>query len=235
MNNLKMSETDIKINTRFKTVRVKTAKRRKISSTQWLRRQLNDPYVKEAKNRGYRSRAAFKILEINEKFKIFKRGYKVLDLGAAPGGWSQMAVEKVGKNNVLALDILPIDPIFGVKTIQKDFLESDVKDVILKHMDNNKYNVVLSDMAANTTGDKKTDQLRTSLLAETALDFALQVLADGGSFVSKIFQGGAEKELMQKIKQNFAVAKFFKPQSSRKNSVETYMVAMGFRGEKLQN
>lgn len=225
------SSDKIKINNRFKTVRVKTAKNRKISSTNWLQRQLNDPYVEEAKNRGYRARSAFKILEINEKFKIFKKGYKVLDLGAAPGGWSQIAVEKVGYDNVLSVDILPMDYIKGVKIIQKDFLADDAKDLILGKMNGEKYNVVMSDMAANTTGDRKTDYLRTMLLVETAFDFAVKVLANEGTFVSKIFQGGAEKEFMDKLRKNFKVAKFFKPQSSRKDSVETYVVAMGFKGK----
>ncbi len=218
------------VNNRFKAVKVKTAKHRKISSTNWLQRHLNDPYVGEAKERGYRARSAFKILEINEKFKIFKKGYKVLDLGAAPGGWSQIAVEKVGYDNVLSVDILPMDYIRGVKIIQKDFLADDAKDLILGKMNGEKYNVVMSDMAANTTGDRKTDYLRTMLLVETAFDFAVQVLVEGGTFVSKIFQGGAEKEFMDKLKKNFKVAKFFKPQSSRKDSVETYVVAMGFVG-----
>lgn len=225
------SSDKIKINNRFKTVRVKTAKNRKISSTNWLQRQLNDPYVEEAKNRGYRARSAFKILEINEKFKIFKKGYKVLDLGAAPGGWSQIAVEKVGYDNVLSVDILPMDYIKGVKIIQKDFLADDAKDLILGKMNGEKYNVVMSDMAANTTGDRKTDYLRTMLLVETAFDFAVEVLANEGTFVSKIFQGGAEKEFMDKLRKNFKVAKFFKPQSSRKDSVETYVIAMGFKGK----
>lgn len=221
---------DTKINNRFKSVKVKTAKNRKISSTKWLQRQLNDPYVEEAKQRGYRARSAFKILEINEKFKIFRKGFRVLDLGAAPGGWSQITVEKVGKNNVLSLDILPIDPIDGCKIIQQDFLADNAKDVILSKMDGKKYNVVMSDMAANTTGDKKTDHLRTSLLVETALDFAVEILEKDGIFVSKVFQGGAEKDIMDKIKKNFKMARFFKPQSSRKDSVETYIVATGFRG-----
>lgn len=220
---------DTKIKNRFKSVKVKTAKNRKISSTKWLQRQLNDPYVEEAKQRGYRARSAFKILEINEKFKIFKKGHRVLDLGAAPGGWSQIAVEKVGKNNVLSLDILPINPINGVKIIQQDFLADDAREIILSKMDGKKFNVVMSDMAANTTGDKKTDHLRTSLLVEMALDFAIEVLEDDGIFVSKVFQGGTEKAIMDKIRKNFKTAKFFKPQSSRKDSVETYIVAMGFK------
>ncbi|MBO4956539.1 MAG: RlmE family RNA methyltransferase [Rickettsiales bacterium] len=222
---------DISIKKRFKTEKVKTAKNRKISSTRWLQRQLNDPYVQEAKNRGYRSRAAFKILEIDDKFKIFKKGYKVLDLGSAPGGWSQVISEKVGPNNILAVDILEMDPLHNVKFIQQDFLAPEAPEIILSYMNNEKYDVVMSDMAANTTGDKKLDHLRTMGLVENALDFSLKVLKTGGSFVAKIFQGGAEKELLDRLKQNFDIVKHFKPKSSRKDSVEMYVVAKNFRSE----
>ena len=223
---------NIKIINRFKTERVKTAKNRKISSTRWLQRQLNDPFVLEAKNRGYRARSAFKILEIDEKFKIFKRGYKVLDLGSAPGGWSQVISEKVGSNNVLAVDILDMNPIAGVKFIKQDFLAPNAQEVIMNSMDGGAggYDVVVSDMAANTTGDRKLDHLRTINLVENALDFALKVLKPNGSFVSKIFMGGAEKELMDKLKVNFKKVKHFKPKSSRSDSVEMYVVAVGFGG-----
>ena len=220
---------DINIKKRFKTEKVKTAKNRKISSTRWLQRQLNDPYVQEAKNRGYRSRAAFKILEIDDKFKLFKKGYKVLDLGSAPGGWSQVISEKVGANNILAVDILEMDPLHNVTFIQQDFLAPEAPEIILSHMNNEKYDVVMSDMAANTTGDKKLDHLRTMGLVENALDFSLKVLKTGGSFVAKIFQGGAEKELLDRLKQNFDIVKHFKPKSSRKDSVEMYVVAKNFR------
>ena len=219
----------ITINKRFKAERVKTAKHRKISSTRWLQRQLNDPFVLEAKNRGFRSRACFKIMEINEKFKIFKKGYKVLDLGSAPGGWSQVAVEKVGYGNVLSVDILPMDPISGVKFIQQDFLAPEAEKIILKAMNNEKYDVVMSDMAANTTGDKKLDHLRTMNLVESALFFAKKVLKEGGNFVAKIFQGGTEQELLNDLKKSFKTVKHFKPESSRKDSVEMYVVALGFR------
>lgn len=219
----------INITNRFKTEKLKTARGRKISSTKWLQRQINDPYVKEAQKRGYRSRAAFKILEINEKFNIFKKGYKVLDLGSAPGGWSQIIVDIVGDNNVLATDILKMEPIPGVKFVQKNFLEDDAKDILINEMNGQKYNVVVSDMAANTTGDKKTDNLRTSNLVENALDFAIKVLRNGGSFVAKVFQGGAEKPIFDKLKANFKVVKHFKPESSRKDSVEMYVIAKGFR------
>lgn len=219
----------ITINKRYKTERVKTAKNRKISSTRWLQRQLNDPFVLEAKNRGYRSRASFKIIEINDKFKIFKKGYKVLDLGSAPGGWSQIAVDKVGYGNVLAVDILNMDPINGVKFIQQDFLAPEAENRILKEMNNEKYDVVISDMAANTTGDKKLDHLRTMNLVESALFFAKKVLKENGNFVAKVFQGGTEKDLLNELNKSFNVVKHFKPESSRKDSVEMYVVALGFK------
>lgn len=217
------------ITQRFKVERVKKARKLKKSSVQWLNRQLNDPYVREAQERGYRSRASFKILEINEKFKLFKKGNKVLDLGSAPGGWSQMLVDIVGENNILAVDILPMEEIAGVKFIQKDFLAEDATKVILEQMNGQKYDAVISDMAANTTGDKKTDHLRTSLLVESALDFALTVLKEGGCFVAKVFQGGVEKEIFDKLRQHFEIVKHFKPNSSRKDSVEIYVVAMNFK------
>ena len=220
----------ITINKRYKTERVKTAKNRKISSTRWLQRQLNDPFVLEAKNRGYRSRASFKIIEINDKFKIFKKGYKVLDLGSAPGGWSQIAVDKVGYNNVLAVDILNMDPISGVKFIQQDFLAPEAENRILKEMNGEKYDVVMSDMAANTIGDKKLDHLRTMNLVESALFFAKKVLKENGVFVAKVFQGGTEKELLDDLNKSFKTVKHFKPESSRKDSVEMYVVALGFKG-----
>ena len=222
-----MSNFSIK---RSKTEKVKTAKNRKISSTRWLQRQLNDPFVISAKENGYRCRAAFKILEINDKFKIFKKGQKVLDLGSAPGGWSQVIVEKVGINNIVAVDILDMKPIFGVKFIKQDFLADNAKDIIMEKSDINKFDVVMSDMAANTTGDKKTDHIRTLNLVEQALDFSIKILKPNGTFISKIFQGGAEKELLDKLKENFSVVKHFKPKSSRQDSVEMYLVAVGFRG-----
>lgn len=223
-----MSSFSIK---RSKTERVRTAKNRKISSTRWLQRQLNDPFVISAKENGYRCRAAFKILEINDKFKIFKKGHKVLDLGSAPGGWSQVVVEKVGINNIVAVDILDMNPIFGVKFIKQDFLANNAKNIIMKNSDINKFDVVMSDMAANTTGDKKTDHIRTLNLVEEALGFSITVLKPNGTFISKIFQGGAEKELLDKLKENFSIVKHFKPKSSRQNSVEMYLIAMGFRGD----
>ena len=214
---------------RTKSEKVKTAKNRKISSTKWLQRQLNDPYVILAKDNGYRCRAAFKILEIDDKFKIFKKGLKVLDLGSAPGGWSQVVVKKVGKNNVIAVDILDMDLIPGVKFIKQDFLADNATDIIKKESNFSKFDVVMSDMAANTTGDKKTDHIRTLNLVEQALDFSLTILKPNGVFISKVFQGGTEKSLFDKLKNNFSVVKHFKPKSSRQDSVEMYVVAIGFR------
>lgn len=226
-----MTDFSIKSIKRSKAEKVKTAKNRKISSTRWLQRQLNDPFVILAKENGYRCRAAFKILEINDKFKIFKKGQKVLDLGSAPGGWSQVVVEKVGMNNIVAVDILDMSPIFGVKFVKQDFLADDAKAIIMENSNTSKFDVVMSDMAANTTGDKKTDHIRTLNLVEEALDFSVTVLKPNGTFISKIFQGGAEKELLDRLKENFSIVKHFKPKSSRQNSVEMYLVAMGFRGD----
>lgn len=226
-------ENKVLLGRRLKSEKVKTAKKRTVSSTKWLQRQLNDPFVHEAQERGYRSRAAFKILEIDKKFKIFKKGQKVLDLGSAPGGWSQIIVQKVGHGNVLALDILKMDEIEGVDFIQYNFLLDDAKKVLMDRIGGKKYDVVVSDMAANTTGDRQTDHLRTLGLIESAFYFAITILKDGGSFVGKVFQGGLEKELFDEFKRNFKEVKHFKPDSSRKESVEMYIVAKGFRGENL--
>lgn len=225
---------------RNKFTRVKTAKRRNKSSMAWLKRQINDPFVKQAQEQGLRSRAAFKILEIDEKFKIFKKGKIVLDLGAAPGGWSQVVVDKVGRGKVFAIDILEMEHIEGVEFLQQDFLADNAIENITNLVNKNqipnsdkeirKVDVVMSDMAANTCGDAKTDHLRIVALLEEALDFSRQILAQDGIFVGKIFQGGAGGELLQKFKQYFAAVKHFKPDSSRKESAENYIVATGFKG-----
>ncbi len=212
--------------------RVKTAKGRKISSTRWLSRQLNDHYVARSKIDGYRSRAAYKIIEINDKFKLFKEGMNVVDLGAAPGGWSQVVAKIIKsdkaktKNKLIALDLLEIDPLPGVITLQKDFFEDDAKELIISYLDGNLADVVLSDMAANTTGHSATDHLRIVNLCENAFHFALKILKPGGHFVAKIFRGGAENELLVDIKKNFSTVKHFKPNSSRKESSEFYLIAM---------
>ena len=208
---------------------IKTARRRKVSTTRWLERQLNDPFVALAKQKGYRSRASFKILEIDNKFKIFKKNYKVLDLGSAPGGWSQVISQKVGKDNILAVDILDMQPLTGVKFIKQDFLAPEAEQIILNEIGGEKYNVVMSDMAANTTGNKNIDHIRTSALVEEAYNFALKVLKEDGTFIAKVFQGGTEPELFKNMKQNFKTVKHFKPESSRKESVEIYVVAQGFK------
>lgn len=217
---------------RGKFVAVKTAKRRKTSSNQWLARQLNDPYVLKSKIDGYRSRAAYKLLEIHDKFHLLKPGMKVIDLGAAPGGWSQVAArltksdQQNEKNSeIIAVDLLEIEPIVGVQSIQKDFYSADAEGIITA-MINGKADVVMSDMAANTTGHASTDHIRTLDLCEHALDFALKILKPGGHFVTKIFRGGAENSVLNRVKLNFHTVKHFKPASSRKESVEVYLVAL---------
>lgn len=208
---------------------INTAKGRKVSSTRWLERQLNDPFVALSKQKGYRSRASFKILEIDNKFKIFKKNYKVLDLGSAPGGWSQVISKKVGPNNILAVDILDMQELSGVKFIKQDFLAPEAEKVIMAEIGGCKYDVVMSDMAANTTGNKNIDHIRTSALVEEAFNFATKVLKKDGSFIAKVFQGGTEPELFKQMKQKFKTVKHFKPESSRKESVEMYVVAQGFK------
>ncbi|HCJ61569.1 MAG: RlmE family RNA methyltransferase [SAR116 cluster bacterium] len=214
-------------------VRVKTARGRRLSSTRWLERQLNDPYVREAKKLGYKSRAAFKLQEMDDKYGLLKPGMKVLDLGAAPGGWLQVAAQKVGSvggdGRVLGIDLLEIEPIAGCETMQMDFLDDDAEEKLLAMMDG-PMDLVVSDMAAATTGHKPTDHLRTTHLCECALDFAIRVLAPNGGFVAKVFQGGATGSLMETLKQNFKFVKHVKPNASRKESVELYVVAQGFRG-----
>ncbi len=225
---------------RNKFTRVKTAKRRNKSSMAWLKRQINDPFVKQAQEQGYRARSAFKIIEIDDKFKILKKGKIVVDLGAAPGGWSQVVVEKVGRGKVFAVDILPMEAILGVEFLQQDFLAPDAAQNIIGLMNQNqilredktvrKCDVVLSDMAENTCGDAQTDHMRIVGLLEEALDFACQILAKDGVFVGKIFQGGAGGELLKLFREKFTTVKHFKPDSSRKESAENYIVAMGFKG-----
>lgn len=217
---------------RGKYVKVKTAKKRKISSTNWLKRHLNDPFVAKSKIDGYKSRAAYKLIEINDKFKLLKNGMNVVDLGAAPGGWSQISAKMIksdissSENKLIAIDILPMEPIAGVTSIQKDFYDKDIKDVVFNEINSKYVDIVLSDMASNTTGHSKTDHLRILDLCENALSFALEILKPGGHFVCKIFKGGAEIELLNLVKSNFKFVKHFKPNSSRKKSSEFYLVAM---------
>jgi 23S rRNA (uridine2552-2'-O)-methyltransferase len=210
--------------------RVKTAHKRSLSSQKWLERQLNDPYVARAKREGYRSRAAFKLLEIDEKFHILKPGQRVVDLGAAPGGWSQIAARKIGpKGKVVGIDLLPIDPMPGVEFIQLDFLDESAPAKLIEML-GGPADIVMSDMAANTTGHKKTDHLRIMGLAEAAVYFAREILAPGGVFVAKVFQGGTESQLLADLKRDFAVVRHVKPAASRADSAELYVLATGFRG-----
>jgi len=212
---------------KFQTL--KKAKRLKKSSQKWLLRQINDPFVERAKLEGWRSRAAFKIIEIDQKFKIFKKNKIVVDLGAAPGGWSQYAVSKVGAGNVLAIDLLEIDSIPGVKFFIQDFLAEDAAEKIIRELGEKKCDILLSDMAANTTGDHQTDHLRIIALLEESLNLAEKILRGGGVFVGKIFQGGSSDEILKKLRANFSSVKYFKPDSSRKDSSEAYLVASGFK------
>ncbi len=212
--------------------RVKTAKGRKNSSTRWLNRQLNDPYVAEAVKHGYRGRAAFKLLEIDEKLGCLKPGMSVIDLGAAPGGWCQIATEKGCK--VIAIDLLPMDELADVSAFQMDFMDEEAPDMLktklAKISDDGLANIVLSDMAPNTTGHKQTDHLRIMAVVEAAYYFACEVLKPDGTFIAKVFQGGAQNNLLTEMKKSFKVVKHMKPPASRKESAEQYVVATGFRG-----
>ena len=214
-------------------IQVKSAGRMKLSSKLWLDRQLNDPYVQQAKKDGLRSRAAYKIIEIDDKYRFLKPGLSVVDLGAAPGGWSQIAARRVGsaegKGQVVAIDLLEMPEIVGVTFAQMDFLDNDAPDR-LKAMMGGLADVVMSDMAANTTGHRKTDQLRIVGLVEDAAAFAADVLKPGGTFVATVFQSGADATLMTQLKRDFATVKHVKPAASRKDSSERYVLAMGFRG-----
>ncbi|MEL7014696.1 MAG: RlmE family RNA methyltransferase [Pseudomonadota bacterium] len=211
-------------------VNVKTAKYRKTSSTKWLMRQLNDPFVAKAKAEGYRSRAAYKLIELDEKFTLLKPGAKIVDLGCAPGGWCQVAVKGVGaRGAVVGIDYLNMDSVAGADVLEMDFLDDDAPSR-LKALLKGEADLVLSDMAAPTTGHKATDHLRIVALADAALDFAIDVLSPGGGFISKVFQGGAEGELLNRLKRNFTTVKHAKPKASRQESAEMYVVAIGFRG-----
>ncbi|MDE2184384.1 MAG: RlmE family RNA methyltransferase [Alphaproteobacteria bacterium] len=210
-------------------VHVNTARRRSASSTRWLERQLNDPYVQAAKSKGYRSRAAFKLTELDQRFRLLKPGARVLDLGAAPGGWSQVAAERVGESGrIVAADILPMEPIAGVEVIECDLLDPATPD-LLKLALGSKADLVLSDMAAPTTGHRQTDHIRTLALFEAALDMAQDVLKPGGAFIGKVFQGGATSEFLARVRKMFAQVKHVKPPASRSESVELYLVATGFK------
>jgi len=209
--------------------RVKTAKGRKVSSTRWLERQLNDPYVRRAKAENYRSRAAYKLIELDERFGLLKGVRAVVDLGIAPGGWSQVVRRKAPQASIVGIDLLPTDPIEGVEILQLDFMDESAP-VRLKQALGGPADLVLSDMAANTVGHQQTDHLRTMGLVEAGLQFAREVLRPGGAYVAKVLAGGADHELVAELKRNFATVKHAKPPASRKDSSEWYVVAEGFKG-----
>jgi 23S rRNA (uridine2552-2'-O)-methyltransferase len=214
-------------------VRVKAKKSRSLSSKLWLERQLNDPYVAQARREGFRGRAAYKLIEIDDKHRLLKGGAKVVDLGAAPGGWSQVAAKRSGaaqsRGRVVAMDLLDMAPIAGVDFVQLDFLDPRAPDEIKARL-GGPADVVLSDMAANATGHRKTDHLRIMALAEAAAEFAREVLAPGGTFLCKVLQGGTEARLLATLKRDFASVKHVKPAASRSDSAELYLLATGFRG-----
>ena len=215
-------------------VTVRSGGKRKLSSKLWLERQLNDPYVAQAKREGYRSRAAYKLIELDDKYRFLKVGMTVVDLGAAPGGWSQIAAMRVGaangKGKVVAIDLLEMPEIAGVSFAQLDFLEQDAPEKLIAMM-GGRADVVMSDMAANTTGHRKTDQLRILGLVESAAAFACEVLNPGGSFLAKAFQSGADADLLAQLKRDFANVRHVKPAASRQDSSERYVLATGFRGQ----
>ncbi|MCK8788039.1 RlmE family RNA methyltransferase [Roseomonas sp. NAR14] len=217
------------------TTRLRTAKGRTTASQRWLERQLNDPYVQAAKARGLRSRAAFKLIELDERFHLLRPGQRVVDLGAAPGGWTQVAAERIGLDrpgpggHIVALDLLAMDPVPGAVVLQGDFQDEAAEAAVIAALDG-QADLVLSDMAPNTTGHTATDHLRIIGLVELALDFARRVLAPGGGFVAKVFQGGTEKTLLDQLRRDFREVRHAKPPASRKDSSELYVVATGFRG-----
>ena len=215
-------------------VRLRTARGRKLASTRWLTRQLNDPYVEEAKRRGYRSRAAFKLAEIDDKHYLLRTGMSVVDLGAAPGGWSQISAQRVqlmaGKGRVIAVDVVEMEPISGVTALKLDLTDSESAGRIRDALNGKKADLVLSDMHAPATGHKQTDHLRIMGLVEAALDLAEEILAPGGAFLCKVLQGGADKELVARLNRSFAKVRHVKPKASRAESAEMYVLATGFRG-----
>ena len=214
--------------------KLKTAGKRSASSQKWLQRQINDPYVRAAQEQGLRGRAAFKIEQLNQKFHFFKPGKRVVDLGCAPGGWTQVAVRLVKSTPenplVVGMDLLPAAPISGAKMVQMDFTDDKAPDILWEMMGKNKADVVMSDMAANTTGNHSLDHLRIMNLVKMAYDFALKVLNPNGVFIAKVFQGGTESKFLLQMKKDFAVVKHAKPDASRKDSSEFYVIAQGFKG-----
>ena len=213
-----------------KDTRVRTAKKRSESSTRWLQRQLNDPYVKQAKAEGYRSRAAYKLIELDEKFGLLKGVERVVDLGIAPGGWSQVVRKLRPKAQVVGIDLLEVEPIEGVTIFQMDFMDDDAPRVLEEAL-GGKADLVMSDMAANTVGHKQTDHLRTMGLVEAGAWFAVENLDKGGTFLAKVLAGGTDADLLALLKKHFKTVKHAKPPASRKGSSEWYVIAQGFKGE----
>ena len=215
-------------------VRVKTGKGKTASQKIWLERQLNDPYVHEAKKLGYRSRAAFKLIEIDDKFKFLKSGGRVVDLGAAPGGWSQFAAKRVkaeeGKGKVVAIDMHSMDPITAVTIFKKDFYDDDAPKLLIEALGGDKADCVLSDMAAHATGHRQTDVINIIALAEAGYYFAKEVLKPGGMYLAKVLRGGTENEILKLLKKDFESVKHVKPMASRDDSAELFVLALGFRG-----
>ncbi len=224
----------MKFNARPLKSHLKKVKGRRASSVRWLQRQINDPYVSEAQRQGFRGRAAFKIMQLDDQFHFFKAGRRVVDLGCAPGGWSQVAVNRVKSTPenplVIGMDLLPADPIAGAKLVQMDFTSDEAPAKLEELLGGHRADIVMSDMAANTTGVHSLDHLRIMGLLEMAYDFAIKVLNPNGVFIAKIFQGGTENEFLAQMKRDFAVVKHAKPDASRKDSSEVYVVATGFKG-----
>ena len=210
--------------------RVRTAKGRKIGSTRWLERQLNDPYVKKARAEGYRSRAAYKLLELDEKYGLLKGVKAVIDLGIAPGGWSQVVRRRAPGASIAGIDLLPTDPIEGVAILQMDFMDEDAPERLREALGADQADLVMSDMAANTVGHPQTDHLRTMVLVEAGMEFATEVLKPGGAYVAKVLAGGADNNLVAELKRHFTTVKHAKPPASRKDSSEWYVIAQGFKG-----
>jgi 23S rRNA (uridine2552-2'-O)-methyltransferase len=208
---------------------IRTAKGRKVSSTRWLERQLNDPYVKRAKAENYRSRAAYKLIELDERFGLLKGVRTVVDLGIAPGGWSQVVRRKVPQAAIVGIDLLPTDPIDGVTILQMDFMDESAPKLLNDAL-GGPADLVMSDMAANTVGHPQTDHLRTMSLVEAGLEFAIEILKPGGTYVAKVLAGGADNNLVAEMKRHFTAVKHAKPPASRKGSSEWYVVAQGFKG-----
>jgi len=212
------------------TKRVKTSRGRKISSVRWLQRQLNDVYVQRAQEEGYRGRAAYKLIELDDRFSLIRKNKRVVDLGAAPGGWSQVAIQR-GAGQVVSIDLLPMEPIDDVKLLEMDFTDPEATQAVIDLLQGPP-DLVMSDMASNTTGHPATDHLRIVALVELAAEFAIATLAPGGNFVAKVFQGGSEGELLKTLKANFITVRHFKPDASRTESAETYVIAKTFKGRK---